>query len=61
MVLTGEKKAEMLSAPCEKRSHEYYEQHYHWSFHFVVGVLSLSIGSVLGLTAAYQSLQRVLS
>lgn len=34
--------------------------HYPWSIHFTTGVLSLAVGSVLGLTAAYQSLQRVL-
>lgn len=33
---------------------------HHWSFHFTMGILSLSIGSVLGLTAAYQSCVKVL-
>eukprot|EP00913_Durusdinium_trenchii_P024595 g23088.t1 len=34
--------------------------HYPWSFQFSMGILSLSIGSILGLTSAYQSLVKVL-
>ena len=62
VVFTGkvrEEEASDVSPPDKRNNHDHYE-HYPWSFHFVVGVFSLCIGSGLGLTAAYQSLRRVL-
>ncbi|CAE7732381.1 RPA190 [Symbiodinium microadriaticum] len=63
VVFTGktreEEGSDVYSPPHKRNIPDHYE-HYPWSFHFVVGVFSLCIGSGLGLTAAYQSLRRVL-